>query len=234
MVTQLVDEGKAVDVVYLEFSKAVDVSHSIFLEKLAAHSLDRCNLHWVKNWLNGWARRVIVKGIASSWCLVTSGDLDRLDRWAKTNGMRFNKTECRVLHFGHDNPMQHSRMVEECLESGPVKKNLGMLVNNLLNMNQHCAHMAKKVNGILVCIKTSVASRTREVIVPLCLALVRLHLKSSGKLSENNDQDVDKECNHKDGQNGACESFASIWKKKKILRGTIYFKFFPLYSDKSH
>ncbi|KAK4817636.1 hypothetical protein QYF61_021782 [Mycteria americana] len=41
-VTCLVDEGKAVDVAYLGFSKAFDtVSHSILLEKLAAHSLDR-------------------------------------------------------------------------------------------------------------------------------------------------------------------------------------------------
>ncbi|KAK0674931.1 LIN1 transcriptase, partial [Pygoscelis papua] len=47
-VTRLVDEGKAaVDVVYLDFSKAFDtVSHSILLEKLAAHGLDRCTLRW--------------------------------------------------------------------------------------------------------------------------------------------------------------------------------------------
>ncbi|MCQ4078919.1 hypothetical protein FK519_29625, partial [Klebsiella pneumoniae] len=42
-VTHLVDEGKAVDVIYLDFSKAFDtISHSILLEKLVAHGLDRC------------------------------------------------------------------------------------------------------------------------------------------------------------------------------------------------
>jgi len=51
-VTHLVDEGKVVDVIYLDFSKAFDtVSHSVLLEKLAAHGLDMCTLHWVKS---GW------------------------------------------------------------------------------------------------------------------------------------------------------------------------------------
>ncbi|PKU44340.1 rna-directed dna polymerase from mobile element jockey-like [Limosa lapponica baueri] len=48
----LVDEGKAVDVVYLDFSKAFDtIAHNILLEKLAAYGLDGHILHWVKNWL---------------------------------------------------------------------------------------------------------------------------------------------------------------------------------------
>ncbi|NXM05873.1 RTJK polymerase, partial [Tyrannus savana] len=55
-------------------SKAFDtVSHSILLEKLAAHGLDRCTLCWVKNWLDGRAQRVLVNGAASSWRPVTSG-----------------------------------------------------------------------------------------------------------------------------------------------------------------
>jgi len=67
-VTRLADKGKAVDVVYLDFSKAFDtVSHSILLGKLAARGLDRYILPWVRNWLEGHAQWVAVNGIKSSW-----------------------------------------------------------------------------------------------------------------------------------------------------------------------
>ena len=73
-VTHLVDEGKAVDVVYLDLSKAFDtVPHNILVEKLAAHGLDGRMLCWVKHWLDGQAQRVVVNGVKASWQPVMCG-----------------------------------------------------------------------------------------------------------------------------------------------------------------
>jgi len=72
--TGWVDEGRAVDVVYLDFSKAFDtVSHNVLLGQLRKCGLDEWSVRWTENWLNGRAQRVVISGAESSWRLVASG-----------------------------------------------------------------------------------------------------------------------------------------------------------------
>ncbi|KAK4829073.1 LOW QUALITY PROTEIN: hypothetical protein QYF61_002017 [Mycteria americana] len=181
-VTTSVDKGRAMYVIYLDFCKAFDtVPHNILLSNLERYGFD------------GWTVRSVTSGVPQGSVLgpvlfnifikdvdsriectlskfagdtklsgevdmpegwdTIQRDLDKLEKWAHVNLMRFNKAKCRVLHLGWGNP----RLGDEGIESSPVEKDLAVLVDEKLD----------KANRTLGCIKRSVASRLREVILAL-------------------------------------------------------------------
>jgi len=100
-------------------------------------------------------------------------DLDRLERWASVNPMKFNKAKCKVLHVDRGNPKHKYRLGGEWLESSPEEKDLGVLVDEKFNMSWQCVLAAQKANHILGYITRSMASMSREGILPPYSALVR-------------------------------------------------------------
>ncbi|PKU40088.1 pol- hypothetical protein [Limosa lapponica baueri] len=103
-------------------------------------------------------------------------DLGTLEKWACVNLVRFHGAECRVLHLGCGKLWYQYRLRDEWIKSSPDVKDLGVLVDETLDVSQQCALTAQKANHILGYIKSSMASTSREVILPLYSALARPHL----------------------------------------------------------
>ena len=73
-VSGYVNTDTDVDVIFLDFAKAFDkVPHRRLIGKLQNHGIDCKVLNWISNWLSGRVRRVQVKGVSSTWEMVTSG-----------------------------------------------------------------------------------------------------------------------------------------------------------------
>ena len=55
-------------------------------------------------------------------------DVDRLEKWAHVNLVRFKKTKCKVLHLDQSNPRYVYELGEELIESSPNEKVAGPLL----------------------------------------------------------------------------------------------------------
>ncbi|KAK4806630.1 hypothetical protein QYF61_022936 [Mycteria americana] len=85
-------------------------------------------------------------------CVAIQRDLDRLEKWADRNLMKFNKGNCQVLPLGRNKPMHQPMLGVSQLERSLAEKALGLLVDTKLNTSQQHALVGNKANGMLGCI----------------------------------------------------------------------------------
>jgi len=99
--------------------------------------------------------------------VIPQEDLDSLEKEANKNLMKFSKDKCKVWHLRKHNPGVQHRLGYTLLGSCFVESDLGVLVDNKLNVNEQCAAVAKQANWMLGCINKGITSRGKEVMIPL-------------------------------------------------------------------
>lgn len=81
--------------------------------------------------------------------------------------------EVQHPHWGWNNTMHQYRLGNDLTGWSFAEEKFRFLVNDRFNVSQHCTLATVKVNCVPGCISKTVVRRSSEVIISLCLALVR-------------------------------------------------------------
>ena len=103
--------------------------------------------------------------------------IDHMYNWTQSWLLNFNQSKCQVLHIGDNNPKFKYYIGEGDnrteLSTTSIEKDLGVLVDNDLNFENHIDYAIKKSSSKKAQILRNFSYRSKKVLVPLFKTLVR-------------------------------------------------------------
>ena len=109
-------------------------------------------------------------------------DIDAMVNWAKVWKLQYNVAKCKVLHLGISNQQYGYRMEHDnssTLQSVTEERDLGVIIDDKLNFDQHIGNIVRKANTVLGLIKRSFRYLNIECFLLLYKSLVRPLLEYS-------------------------------------------------------
>ena len=91
--------------------------------------------------------------------------------------MLFNFGKSKCLHSGHGNEDAHYSMGGTVLNTTLKEKDLGLTISANMKVSEQCGIAAAKGNQIIGLIRRNIVYKEKELIIPLCKAIVRPHLE---------------------------------------------------------
>jgi len=72
--SKALDDGRQVDIVFLDFAKAFErVAHDVLLQKLSNFGISGALLNWCQDYFTNREQRLVIDRVNSSWCSIPSG-----------------------------------------------------------------------------------------------------------------------------------------------------------------
>lgn len=95
-------------------------------------------------------------------------DHDKLEYWAETNKLKFNREKCKTLHLGKNHQRPMYRMGDTWLGTTTYEKYIGSCSGTQAEHESEVWYVAAKTtNAILDCISRPPASKSLDIVVPL-------------------------------------------------------------------
>lgn len=91
--------------------------------------------------------------------------LTDLEGWTNRNGMKFNITECRVMHLGTNNTNFHYKLEAYQLKTSVEEKGLGVLVDGVTKKRRY--HATMKKTNVSVGYMSHSLPRRQGILMPL-------------------------------------------------------------------